>query len=148
MSVAAVIAAAVIVVAGVVGYMLHRARVVEVLRRADARLHAERLRAETERHAVQINDVTYINAEKSAREIVNQKQPGWVARALEEIGRGAGIPTPMRSLASLRGLAVAAHGGFDLERAVQAYVPQFRLPGVQPRRAAARRRRAPSGRQC
>ncbi len=112
--VAVVIAAAGIVVAGLFGYMLHRARLVEVLRRAEAQRHAERLREETERHTVQINDVTYVNAEKSAREIVNQKQPGWVARALEEIGRGAGIPTPMRSVASLRGLAVAAHGGFDL----------------------------------
>ena len=113
-SVAVVLVAAMIAVAGVVGLMLHRASVVEISRQAESRRQIERSQEETKRHNVELNDVTYINAEKSAREIVNQKRPGWVARALEEIGRGAGIAIPARSLASLRGLAVAAHGGFDL----------------------------------
>ena len=113
-SVTAVSAAAAIVVAAAIGYMLHRAGVVEALRRAEDRLRAERIREDTRRHTQQIRDVTYVNAEKTAQEQIHQKRPGWVASALAEISRGLEIPTPMRSLASLRALAVAAKGGFDL----------------------------------
>ena len=103
-------------IAAVAGYLLHRASVVELERRSQAEQHAEHLREESIRHTEQLNDVKYNNAEKTALEIIRQKQPGWVNRSIEQIQVAANIPTPMKSLASLRNLAAEAHGGFDLQQ--------------------------------
>jgi serine/threonine protein kinase/WD40 repeat protein len=113
-SIAAVVGFAVIILAGLGSTWQHRAEILELRRSEEARRHAQQLDEQTRRHAEQVNDVSYVNAEKTAAEIIRQQGPGWVTRATEELGKAAAIATPMRSVTTLRSLAVEAAAGFDL----------------------------------
>jgi WD40 repeat protein len=77
-----------------------------------------RRQAEARRHAMQVNDLAYANAEKTAREVVSDRRPIWTAQGLRAICRATSIESPLRSSTALRRLAVECLTGLDLtERA-------------------------------
>lgn len=66
-------------------------------------------------HSVEIANLGYANAEKTARERISQHRPGWTARGLEMVALAARTDTPLRSVEALRGLAARCLGGIDLK---------------------------------
>jgi len=76
---------------------------------------AIRGREQALRHAQKFNGLAYVNAEKTARERVLDRRPGWASRGLEAIRQAMKINSPLRSPPTLRQLAVECLGGIDLE---------------------------------
>ncbi len=62
----------------------------------------------------ELKSLAYASAEKTAREQVLIRQPGWVAAGLDQIVQARRIATPLRSVATLRSLAVTCLGEVDL----------------------------------
>jgi eukaryotic-like serine/threonine-protein kinase len=87
------------------GWLAHRASLRDLLRYEESLRHQEQLR-----------DVQYANAEKTAREIVVERRPGWVERGLGKIEEASRIESLLRSNESLRSLAADCLGGIDLVR--------------------------------
>jgi WD40 repeat protein len=114
-TVAAVFPLAAFAVVAVAGLFMHRASVIEIMRRADAAQHDARLREEQRRHADEYNSVAYVNLEKTARELIQQKSPGWLSKTLDAIRAAASMPTNLRSATALRSLTAAVYGGVDLQ---------------------------------
>jgi len=113
-STAASLTVALLVGGTLLGYFLNRSEVVALERREESRRHALQVQEEAKRHSEQVNDMIYVNTEKTAAETIGQGGPGSVARGLGKIREAVGIPTPMRSVLSLRSLAVKDFGRFDL----------------------------------
>jgi WD40 repeat protein len=66
-------------------------------------------------HSVLIANLSYTNAEKTARELIAQRRPGWITEGLAMIAQAARTDTPLRSVEALRGLTVECLGGTDLK---------------------------------
>ena len=56
----------------------------------------------------------YVSAEKSVREQVLTRRPGWVEEGLAQVRRGSRIATPLRAEVALRSVAASCLSGVDL----------------------------------
>src|SRR6185437_10919742 len=65
------------------------------------------------RHAEQVRDLSYINAEKAAREVSLQPGPGWIERGLGLVAAASRSGSPLRDAAGLRTLAARFDRGID-----------------------------------
>ena len=65
-------------------------------------------------HAAEVRSLAYVSAEKTAREQVLTRLPGWANEGLRQVATASQIATPLRSSATLRSLAAACLGGLDL----------------------------------
>jgi WD40 repeat protein len=63
---------------------------------------------------VEVNTLAYATADRSAREQIFARQPGWAIEGLSQVARAGAIRTSIRSEPGLRSLAVACLGGIDL----------------------------------
>jgi serine/threonine protein kinase len=64
---------------------------------------------------IEVRSLAYVSAEKSVREQVLTRRPGWATESLRQLGRASQMSTPLRSEATLRSLAVACLSGVDLQ---------------------------------
>ncbi len=94
-------------------------------------------------HALQLNSLAYVKAEKAAHELVFKGRPGWTWQALAKIHEAARIATPVRDPKVLRDLAVQCLAGVDLRERAKITSTQLGMPCVQPRRQTSSDRRAP-----
>ena len=69
------------------------------------------------RHTEQLNDVAYVNAEKTTGEVIQHSMTGMGHKGdRQDPTKQRGIPTQTRSVLALRNRAVEAFGGFDLRK--------------------------------
>src|SRR5207247_9808015 len=80
---------------------------------------------EAKHHAQEVNDMSYVNAEKTVGEIIRQRGPDWVTQGTEQIRQAAAISTPMRSAVALRSRLAEFGGGFDLRKQDRGRLPSI-----------------------